>query len=69
MSKQDKSSNLFEIIGRLITTQVKNNNPFEIIDGQVILHDEIQGEDRVVINYEQVGAIKFLLEALKNGKI
>lgn len=69
MSKQDKSSNLFEIIGRLITTQAKNNNPFEIIDGQVILHDEIQGEDRVVINYEQVGAIKFLLEALKNGKI
>ena len=68
MATQDKNSNLFEIIGRLITTQAKNSNPFEIIDGQVILHDEIQGEDRVVINYEQVGAIKFLLEALKNGK-
>lgn len=55
--------------GQLMTAQGKNSNPFEIIDGQVILHDEIKGEDRVVINYEQVGAIKFLLEALKNGKI
>ena len=52
-----------------MAAQDKNSNPFEIIDGQVILHDEIQGEDRVVINYEQVGAIKFLLEALKNGEI
>lgn len=52
-----------------MTTQNKNGNPFEIIDGQVILHDWFQGEDRVVINYEQVGAIKLLLEALKNGEI
>lgn len=55
--------------GWLMATQDKNSNPFEIIDGQVILHDEIQGVDRVVINYEQVGAIKLLLEALKNGEI
>lgn len=52
-----------------MTTQGMNSNPFEIIDGQVILHDVFQGVDRVVINYEQVGAIKLLLEALKNGEI
>lgn len=52
-----------------MTTQGMNSNPFEIIDGQVILHDEFQGVDRVVINYEQVAAIKLLLEALKNGEI
>ena len=51
--------------GRLMTTQDKNRNPFEIINGEVVLHDEFQGVDRIVINYEQVGAIKFLLEALK----
>ena len=52
-----------------MTTQDMNSNPFEIIDGQVILHDEFQGVDGVVINYEQVAAIKLLLEALKNGEI
>ncbi|WP_155772719.1 hypothetical protein [Limosilactobacillus fermentum] len=52
-----------------MTTQDKNRNPFEIINGEVVLHDEFQGVDRIVINYEQVGAIKFLLEALKNGEI
>lgn len=50
--------------GLLMTTQGTNSNPFEIIDGQVILHDEFQGVDRVVINHEQVAAIKLLLEAL-----
>lgn len=52
-----------------MATQGMNSNPFEIIDGQVILHDSFQGVDRVIINYEQVGAIKLLLEALKNGEI
>ena len=52
-----------------MATQDKNSNPFEIINGEVILHDKFQGVDRVVINYEQVGAIKLLLEALKNGEI
>lgn len=47
-----------------MTTQDKNRNPFEIINGEVVLHDEFQGVDRIVINYEQVGAIKLLLEAL-----
>lgn len=52
-----------------MTMQGMSSIPFEIIDGQVILHDESQGVDRVVINYEQVGAIKLLMEALKNGEI
>lgn len=52
-----------------MTTQDKNSNPFEIIDGQVILHDEFQGIDETILNYEQVGAIKLLLEALNNGEI
>lgn len=50
-----------------MTTKGSSSNPFEIINGEVVLHDEFQGVDRIVINYEQVGAIKFLLEALKNG--
>ncbi|MGJ3757499.1 hypothetical protein ACLOE0_09795 [Limosilactobacillus fermentum] len=50
-------------------TQDKNGNPFEIIDGQVVLHDWFQGVDRIIINHEQVGAIKLLLEAMKNGEI
>ena len=49
-----------------MTTKGSSSNPFEIINGEVVLHDEFQGVDRIVINYEQVGAIKFLLEALKN---
>lgn len=49
-----------------MTTQ--GNNQFEIINGQVILHDVIQGVDKTILNYEQVGAIKLLLEALKNGE-
>ena len=51
-----------------MTTQDMNSNPFEIIDGQVILHDVFQGVDKTILNYEQVGAIKLLLEALKNGE-
>lgn len=50
-----------------MTTQDMSSNPFEIIDGQVILHDEFQGIEKVILNYEQVAAIKLLLEALKNG--
>ena len=55
--------------GRLTATQ--GNNPFEIIDGQVILHGKFQGleADKVVFNHQQVDAIKLLLEALKDGKI
>lgn len=58
-----------------MTTQGMNSNPFEIIDGQVILHDKLHDKfqglevDKVILNYEQVGAIKLLLEALKNGEI
>lgn len=52
-----------------MATQGMSSNPFEIIDGQVILHNEFQGFDEVILNYQQVGAIKLLLEALKNGEI
>ena len=52
-----------------MATQDKNSNQFEIINGQVILHDVFRGVDKTILNYEQVGAIKLLLEALKNGKI
>lgn len=37
-------------------------NPLEIVDGQVILHDEFQGIDKVILNYEQVAAIKLLIK-------
>lgn len=52
-----------------MTMQGMSSNPFEIIDGQVILHDEFQGIDKTILNYEQVAAIKLLLEALKNDEI
>lgn len=52
-----------------MTAQDKNSNLFEIINGQVIFHDELHGYNKTVLNYEQVGAIKLLLEALKNGEI
>lgn len=41
---------------------MSEKNPFEIIDGQVILHDEFQGIDKTVLNYEQVAAIKLLIQ-------
>lgn len=52
-----------------MTMQDMSSNPFEIINGQVILHDEFQGIEKVILNYEQVAAIKLLLEALKNDEI
>lgn len=41
---------------------MSDKNPFEIIDGQVILHNEFQGIDEVILNYEQVAAIKLLIQ-------
>lgn len=41
---------------------MSEKNPFEIVDGQVILHDEFQGFDEVILNYEQVAAIKLLIQ-------
>ena len=41
---------------------MSDKNPFEIVDGQVILHDEFQGIDKVILNYEQVAAIKLLIK-------
>lgn len=41
---------------------MSEKNPFEIVDGQVILHDEFQGIDKTILNYEQVAAIKLLIQ-------
>lgn len=42
--------------------KMSEKNPFEIVDGQVILHNEFQGIDEVILNYEQVAAIKLLIQ-------
>jgi hypothetical protein len=42
--------------------KMSEKNPFEIVDGQVILHNEFQGIDKVVLNHEQVAAIKLLIQ-------
>ncbi|MDO4855396.1 MAG: hypothetical protein Q3978_02400 [Limosilactobacillus gorillae] len=41
---------------------MSEKNLFEIINGQVILHDDFQGIDRVILNYERVAAIKLLIQ-------
>lgn len=41
---------------------MSEKNPFEFVGGQVILHDEFQGIDNVILNYEQVAAIKLLIK-------
>lgn len=41
---------------------MSDKNPFEIVDGQVILHDSFRELDKVVLNYEQVAAIKLLIQ-------
>jgi hypothetical protein len=42
--------------------KMSEKNPFEFVDGQVILHNEFQGIDEVILNYEQVAAIKLLIQ-------
>lgn len=42
--------------------KMSEKNPFEIVDGQVILHDEFQGINKTILNYEQVAAIKLLIQ-------
>lgn len=42
--------------------KMSEKNPFAIVDGQVILHDEFQGIDKTILNYEQVAAIKLLIQ-------
>lgn len=37
-------------------------NPFELVDGQVILHDSFQKIDKTILNYEEVAAIKLLIQ-------
>ena len=40
---------------------MSEKNPFEIVDGHVILHDSSE-LDKVVLNREQVAAIKLLIQ-------
>lgn len=47
---------------------MSEKSPFEIVDGQVILHNKFQGIDKVVLNYEQVAAIKLLVRELIDHK-
>lgn len=42
--------------------KMSERSPFEIVDGQVILHDEFQGINKIILNYEQVAAIKLLIQ-------
>ena len=48
--------------------KMSEKNPFEIVDGQVILHDEFQGIDNTILNYEQVAAIKLLIQKLSSAR-
>lgn len=41
---------------------MSDKNSVEIVDGQVILHDDFQGIEKVILNYEQVAAIKLLIK-------
>lgn len=46
---------------------MSDKNPFEIVDGQVILHQVIHDKffneiDKIILNYEQVAAIKLLIQ-------
>ena len=41
---------------------MSDKNPFEIVDGQVILHNEFQEIDETILNYKQVAAIKLLIQ-------
>lgn len=41
---------------------MSEKNPFEIVDGRVILHNEFQGIDKVILNREQVAAVKLLIQ-------
>lgn len=41
---------------------MSEKNPFEIVDGQVILHNEFQGIDETILNYDQVTVIKLLIQ-------
>lgn len=41
---------------------MSDKNPFEFVDGQVILHDSFRELDKVILNYEQVAAIKLLIQ-------
>lgn len=42
--------------------KMSEKNPFEFVDGQVILHDSFRELDKVVLNYEQVAAIRLLIQ-------
>lgn len=41
---------------------MSKQNPFELVDGQVILHNSFQKIDKTILNYEEVAAIKLLIQ-------
>ena len=41
---------------------MSRQNPFELVNGQVILHDSFQKIDKTILNYEEVAAIKLLIQ-------
>lgn len=41
---------------------MNNQSLFELVDGQVVLHDSYQNMDKIILNYEQVAAIKMLIQ-------
>ena len=43
-------------------TIMNNQSPFELVDGQVVLHNNYQNMDKIILNYEQVAAIKMLIQ-------
>lgn len=47
---------------------MSEKNPFEIVDGQVILHDSFRKIDKIILNHEQVAAIKLLIQKYSDKK-
>lgn len=47
---------------------MSEQNSFELVDGQVILHDNFQKVDRTILNHENVAAIKLLIQKYNDTK-
>lgn len=41
---------------------MNNQSLFELVDGKVVLHNNYQNMDKIILNYEQVAAIKMLIQ-------
>lgn len=47
---------------------MSEQNSFELVDGQVILHGNFQKVDRIILNHENVAAIKLLIQKYNDTK-